>query len=70
MKNITLLLLLCVALAGMPAAQACSCVGESTVKDQLKQMDAVLVGTVIASEYVQLLPNKQTLELIARDSTL
>ncbi|MBN8679064.1 MAG: DUF4932 domain-containing protein [Chitinophagales bacterium] len=69
MKNITLFLLLCVALAGNSAAQACSCIGESTVKGQLKQMDAVLVGTVIASEYVQLLPNKQTLELIARDST-
>ncbi|HLP95602.1 MAG TPA: DUF4932 domain-containing protein [Saprospiraceae bacterium] len=69
MKNITLCLLFCCALAGMPAAQACSCIGESPVKDQLKQMDAVVVGTVVASEYVQLLPNKQTLELIARDST-
>jgi hypothetical protein len=53
-KNlITLLVIITVGCIGQKSI-ACSCIGEATVKEEIKRQDAVLVGTIVESEEIRI----------------
>lgn len=47
-------------------SRACSCIGESSVKEEIKQHAAVFVGTVIHSEEIRIIDTSYSMQQISR----
>lgn len=48
---------------------ACSCIGQRTVKDELKHADAVVVGTVLSKQFI-VLTDSTMLKMFPNDTLL
>ncbi|MBN2881797.1 hypothetical protein JXM83_07145 [Candidatus Woesearchaeota archaeon] len=54
MKTITYILTILTFVLSNYETKACTCIGESTVKNEIKERDAVFVGTIAKSEEIRI----------------